>query len=90
MYVRDHVEKHASLFVEYAMLVDLKAHTGTRSSTLQIVTHDLTQVNITVIAIFVFPTYVKITPIHTIRCANHNVYVYNKNMKQPSLNVTVM
>ena len=54
-----------TLFVEYAMLVDLKAHTGTRLSTLQTVTQELTQVNITVIAIFIFLTYVKITPIHT-------------------------
>ena len=55
-----------TLLVEYAMLVDLKAHAGTRSNTSQTVTHELTQVNITVIAIFIFPTYVKITPIHII------------------------
>ena len=55
-----------TLLVEYEMLVDLKAHTNTRSSTLQTLTHELTQVNITVIAICTFPTYVKITPIHII------------------------
>ena len=53
-----------TLLVEYAMLVDLKIHTGTRSSTFtQAVTHELTQVNTTVNTIFIFPTYVQITPI---------------------------
>ena len=36
------------------------------SRTLQTVTHELTQVIMTVIAIFTFPTYVKTTPIPTI------------------------
>jgi len=36
MYVHDQVNKH--VYIEYAMLVDLNAHTGTRSSTLQTVT----------------------------------------------------
>ena len=43
-----------TLLVKYAMLVDLKAHTGTSSSTFtQTVTHEHMQVNITVIAIFI-------------------------------------
>ena len=80
-----------TLLIEYAMPANLKTHKGTRSGTfIQTVTREWMQVNITVIAIFVFPTYVKITPIHTIRCANHNVYVYIKDMKQPCLNATVM
>ena len=51
-----------TLLVEYAMLVDLKA----QAPQLQTVPHELTQVNITVIAVFIFPTYAKITHIHTI------------------------
>ena len=51
-----------TLLVEYAMLVDLKIHTGTRLSTFtQTVTHELMQVNTTVNTIFIFPTYVQIT-----------------------------
>ena len=64
MYVHDHVKKH--VYTEHAMLVDSKAHTGTRSSTLHTVTHKFMQVNITVIAVFMFLTYVKLTHIHTI------------------------
>ena len=43
-----------TVFVEYAMLVDLKAHKGNHSSTFTLtVTHELTQGNIAMIAIFI-------------------------------------
>ena len=56
-----------TILVEYAVLVDSKRHTCTPSSMFtQTVTHECTQVNITVNAIFIFPTDVQITRIYII------------------------